>query len=278
MSAEGKVFYINHTNKSTQWTRPEAPPDEMAETPILSSIPTVEEESDGAPSEDEESGHGASTTARATTKEEPTELGGSAEETPFVPKAAGERLDSSAVAHDATHVESNSAGAGTTSPLSAVKNSRAEEAGSRSAAADAPARESTSVTERAMEPSSAPSEPGAVSSIVKSGLFGETVSKTGGSSGSVDGGLMQAAAGGGGAPNYHSTAAGDVPVQEAIAKSEPAVESKAELQPLGEGAASCALSCRDLKSSVVVMVLVLLMLRIRIRRCPLFLSRAHSSN
>lgn len=97
-----------------------------------------------------------------------------------------------------------------------------------------------------------PAAAGPVSSIVKSGLFGATVTRSGSGSGGVSGGSTAVAPKGGGGPTSASSAGGGTsPAAGAAAGG--SMKASSELPPLGEGEASsprpivfgyCSTTCR----------------------------------
>eukprot|EP00903_Cladosiphon_okamuranus_P005757 g5709.t2 len=243
MSAEGKVFYINHNDRTTHWTRPDPPPVQPDDSPD-EDLPPSEAEAAALTSTESSSplagkGHSALSTnggvgveaspalsgdsatrdgsgSRACAKdvvheeddEEATEAAAEQEE---LPKAAGAEMEAEAEAVTLEEVAGASAGitgvdvdpnmAPSATVVADAAPQEEEEGGelttrslgaSASAAAFARDKDEADASPEPTtgdDPATAGEEAGEggggaggpVSSIVKSGLFGATVARTGGS-------------------------------------------------------------------------------------------------
>lgn len=277
MSAEGKVFYINHNDRTTHWIRPEferpeddtppdatSPPNHDHPPPSLGNdiavVTTDRNHTVPLPSASDD-GNGSSDviTQPLSAGKELAEGGGvvrvskdeelsGAHDTAPIEIFLEEVADASAEAVLASRGAASRAPSATVDTAPVAKPSLALPA--RPAAVSGPVvvpQSDVSVVSPAAEPanqqerSAAPADRGPVSSIVKSGLFGATIHRAtmGGGGGTPNGNALATHV-----PVYASAQTGDMDSRAAVsaaagASADGAKEAERELPPLQGGDVEC---------------------------------------
>ncbi|CBJ27893.1 ubiquitin-protein ligase [Ectocarpus siliculosus] len=185
MSAEGKVFYMNHNDKTTHWTRPDPPPVQPDDSPDDDVPPVEREDVQMATGSTANVGAAAATVVLEEVADSSPGRGGFGGGVVTNPRRAPSATVVAAVAAAADDEEEEEASRSVDapSPTAAAAAARKEEPGaSSSGKAAEPIADDDDDAAREGEGGEGAGA-GAVSSIVRSGLFGATVVRPGGGGG-----------------------------------------------------------------------------------------------